>query len=53
VWVQEIRWADRKMAVAFDKETIEQCPEYDPTQAVNREYEVRLYDYYGRPTYWD
>ena len=31
---------------------IEKSPEWNPAEAVNREYETRLYDYYGRPVYW-
>jgi hypothetical protein len=27
-------------------------PQYDPWR-VNRQYEERLYDYYGRPKYWE
>jgi hypothetical protein len=26
--------------------------EFDPAVPVNRAYELRLYDYYGRPKYW-
>ncbi len=29
--------------------TIKNSPEWNPTAAINREYEARLYDYYGRP----
>jgi len=32
---------------------VEQSPKYDPSTPVNREYEVRMYDYYGRPVYWE
>ncbi len=27
-------------------------PEYDPSEPVNRGYEVRLHDFHGRPYYW-
>jgi hypothetical protein len=27
-------------------------PEFDPSAPVNRAYELRLYDCYGRPKYW-
>jgi hypothetical protein len=27
-------------------------PEWNPTKGINREYEARLYDYYGRPVGW-
>lgn len=36
----------------LSRETIESRPEFDPAMPVNREYEVQLYDYYGRPVYW-
>jgi len=51
-WIREIRWADRVVLVDLRKEEIEKSPEYDPRAPINREYEVRLYDYYGRPRYW-
>jgi hypothetical protein len=34
------------------REMVENSPEFDPSATVNREYELRLYDYYGRPKYW-
>ena len=51
-WVREIGWEEREVRVAVPKKTIEQSPPYDPSAPVNREYEVRMYDYYGRPKYW-
>jgi hypothetical protein len=38
--------------VEMDRQAVKESPEYDPSQPVNREYEARLYDYYGRPRYW-
>lgn len=52
-WVEDVRWDDRKFFVKLTKEEIRHSPEYDPSAAVNREYEMRLYDYYGRPKYWE
>lgn len=26
--------------------------DFDPSAPINREYQVRLYDYYGRPRCW-
>lgn len=31
---------------------IKSSPEWDPSATFNRDYEERLYDYYGRPVYW-
>jgi sporulation protein YlmC with PRC-barrel domain len=51
-WVDTIRWRDRIVRVELSKEQIRDSPSYDPYQAVNRQDEVHLYDYYGRPKYW-
>jgi sporulation protein YlmC with PRC-barrel domain len=51
-WVSKVSWAESKVSVDLDKEMIKNSPEFDPSAAVNREYELRLYDYYGRPKYW-
>ncbi len=51
-WVKEVNWAENKVHVDLHRETIENSPPFDPSVPVNREYELRLYDYYGRPKYW-
>jgi uncharacterized protein YrrD len=51
-WVASVDWAGMQVNVDLDTEAIEHGPEFDPSLPVNREYEVRLYDYYGRPHYW-
>ena len=51
-WASRINWEQSKVHVALSRETIKNSPEWNPAAAVNREYEARLYDYYGRPAYW-
>jgi hypothetical protein len=51
-WITEVNWAGRWVSVYLSKDVIQHSPEFDPSVPVNREYEVRLYDYYGRPHYW-
>jgi hypothetical protein len=51
-WTADIDWAGRRVSVDLSQDAIENGPEFDPSMPVNREYEVRLYDYYGRPHYW-
>ena len=51
-WVDHISWADRIVGINLSAKAIENGPEYDPSLPVNREYEERLYDFYGRPYYW-
>jgi uncharacterized protein YrrD len=52
-WVQEVDWVARVVSVDLSRDTIAESPEYDPSAPVNRAYEGQLYDYYGRPRYWD
>jgi hypothetical protein len=51
-WAERVDWAERKVYVDLTRGTIKNSPQFDPSMPVNREYEVRLYDYYGRPSYW-
>lgn len=48
-WAKSIDWARSTFTVDLEKKQIEDAPEFDPEQPVNKEVEVRLYDYYGRP----
>jgi len=52
VWIQDIDWAEARVRVGMTKEWIKNSPSFHPTEPVNREYETRLYGYYGRPKYW-
>lgn len=51
-WIASVDWAEGKVHTDLSAEQIENSPEYDPSTPINREYERRLYDYYGRPVYW-
>jgi len=53
------RWANRisreGKCIYFDltRDAIKACPVWDASAPINREYELQLYDYYGRPAYWN
>ncbi len=51
-WSVKIDWGQRLVSIDLTQGQIERSPEYDPSIPVNREYEARLYDFYGRPLYW-
>lgn len=51
-WIEKVSWGDAKVYVDLTRELIKDSPEFDPSQPVNRKYEERLYDFYGRPKYW-
>jgi hypothetical protein len=52
-WIGQVSWPDSAVDVTMDRESVKNSPPYDPTQPVNRQYEAVLYDYYGRPHYWE
>jgi hypothetical protein len=52
VWIESVEWTKEKVVVNLDRDHVQRSPEYDPNVPVNREYEERLYDFYGRPRYW-
>lgn len=46
-WAVSVDCMDRKVQVDLTADEVKNSPEYDPSDPVNREYEARLYDYYG------
>jgi hypothetical protein len=52
-WINRIDWQERQVKVFLTHGQIEKSPDFDPSRPVNREYEVKLYDFYGRPHYWN
>ena len=51
-WIDSVDWLEKQVSVDLTKEQVKNSPEYDPAAPVNREYEMQLYDFYGRPKYW-
>jgi sporulation protein YlmC with PRC-barrel domain len=51
-WVRQIDWQNNEVWLDLSREDIRKSPPYDPGRPVNRQYELRLYDYYGRRKYW-
>ncbi len=51
-WASRVSWEEKKVHLDMSREAIKASPIWDGNAAVNREYETRLYDYYGRPVYW-
>jgi sporulation protein YlmC with PRC-barrel domain len=52
-WATRVSWDENKVYLGLTRQGIKDSPEWIPNSAVNREYESRLYDYYGRPVYWE
>lgn len=51
-WVDHADWEERKIRIDLIRDKIQDSPQFDPTEPVNREYERELHDYYGRTVYW-
>ena len=51
-WASGISWSESNVYIDMSRQSIKSCPEWNANAAINREYEARLYDYYGRPVYW-
>jgi hypothetical protein len=51
-WITAVHWNDSTVQVSVDKEAVRNAPAYDPAGWVDRNYETRYYEHYGRPAYW-
>ncbi len=51
-WISWVSWAESRVYLDLDRETIRRAPEYDPTQQITREYEEQLFQHYSREPYW-
>jgi uncharacterized protein YrrD len=47
--VQSLNWPHKEVIGSIDRDFLAGAPAFDPSQPVNREHEVVVYDYYGRP----
>jgi hypothetical protein len=52
-WFDGVNWTRAQVRVDVDKEQIKSAPAYDPRKSINREYEKQLFEFYGRPVYWN
>ena len=52
-WIDEVNWNETEMRVALSSESVKNAPGYNPSQALTREYEEMLCDYFGTGKYWE
>jgi hypothetical protein len=52
-WATSIDWEKGEVHVDLTRQAIKSSPEWNPAEAINREYEADLYRHYDRPVYWD
>ena len=51
-WITGANWSEGDVHVGLSRESIKKSPGWNPNTTVSREYELRLFEYYGRPGYW-
>lgn len=49
LWIDRIRWSEKKIFVDLTEEELKNSPIYNPSAAINQKQEKILFDYYGRP----
>jgi hypothetical protein len=51
-WATSVDWAARTVHLDLPRQTIKDSPLWQSPEAIDRDYETHLYDFYGRPVYW-
>jgi len=51
-WLNQFDVNNKVAIFEVKKEKVENAPEYDPKDPINRKKETVLYDFYGQPHYW-
>lgn len=52
-WIDDISWMEPAVQVRLTREQIKNSPEYEEHGLLDRDYEARLHQHYGRPGYWE
>jgi hypothetical protein len=52
-WIGWVSWAEARVYIDLDRETVQRAPAYDPAAPLTRDYEKELFAYYGRVPYWE
>jgi hypothetical protein len=51
-WFDSISWVQQEITTTLRSDAVKSSPKFDPAEPINRNYEKKLYDYYGRSAYW-
>jgi uncharacterized protein YrrD len=51
-WISGVSWTEQGIHVDLSAETVKAAPRIDEDVGITREYEKRLHEHYGRPSYW-
>lgn len=51
-WIDSIDWSDQTVHTMLTRDQVKSSPEYEEGEPINRDYEKRLHQAYGREGYW-
>jgi hypothetical protein len=51
-WLESVEWSGRRITVDLTRDQIKASPEYDPSITLDRDFQERLYQHYGRTPHW-
>lgn len=51
-WLDSLSFTKQSASLKLERKAIESSPEYDPKGRVDSEFEKRIHEHYGLPTYW-
>ena len=52
-WIHDISWSQKHVSVDIPTEKIQNSPDFDISTPITRAYEESIYNYFGRPKYWE
>lgn len=52
-WIERFDWENKKLVTDYLRDTIENCPEYDPAVVIDREMEEEIHSHFGQNGYWN
>lgn len=52
-WITEVSWSEKNIHTAIQKASLDQAPEYDPDQPIDRAYEEKVYNSFRKEPYWE
>jgi hypothetical protein len=51
-WASRVSWEEKALFVDLSRAAVKTSPEWDAGTAMDRDFEQRLHDHFGRPAYW-
>jgi len=52
-WIMYVSWLEQSVHTSLEREAVRTAPRYDRRRRIDRAYEARLRQHYGRPAYWE